>query len=839
MNESPHRAGPGAIGAEGQFQQSQSNKSSAQPQPETTAAVGHRQTTDGAARRFLRLILPEEGPYIAHINRQDGRKYNEFASTISELWAIIKVADDAGHTVYHACANFREARHNSKGTPSAPRQYGRTKLNARSAQALWLDVDAGPKKPYRDADEAWTAVKQFCKVAGLPLPLEARSGAGLHLYWPLEDLLPRTEWERYAAGLKVLCIKHGLQADHSRTTDISSVLRPPGTHHRKGEAKEVLSGLIVGPFPINTFSILLEHSNFDGTPRTGNRSTPAHAALPDYLKSLPKRGLAALALHNLDRAWGPASGEIIAEQCAQLREFRDKQGRIPEPQWYYGLGVLVHCEEGDRLAHAWSCGDPRYTPAETRERLDRAREFGPTTCDKFNDVNPAPCKRCPHWQKIKSPIRLGRNAERSSGAAASERGEAESTGQGDKRSNKTNTEDQQKQRHTNGGATQNPFSLRWHGEPDANGRRKWLVKNTIPETGVGLLSGQWGTFKTFIAIDLAGAVMIGDSFAGRSIKRRGGVLFLPAEGAGEIPIRLCGLIEAKFPGHKGKLAFAWIEGCPTLTVKGAIEQLTQIAKEAADQMRSEFGVELVLVIIDTMSAAAGFADENSSSEGQLAMNVLTELSRRTGAFCMACDHFGKAVETGTRGTSAKEAAADVVIACLGEKTLAGRIANTRIAIRKLRGGATGAETAYKPRIVDMGVDEDKEQITTCAIEWSPVTVAFASEASKGKEWPKSATVFRSALLTAIQLHGRKITPAADHPQVRAVELDTVRDEFNKRYPLDDGDRKNQMTKRRQVFKRSRTEAVSRELIGCREIEGKFMVWIVSPEDQGAAGKSSL
>ena len=46
-------------------------------------------------------------------------------------------------------------------------------------------------------------------------------------------------------------------------------------------------------------------------------------------------------------------------------------------------------------------------------------------------------------------------------------------------------------------------------------------------------------------------------------------------------------------------------------------------------MKAEFEVELTLIIVDTMSAAAGFTDENKSSEGQLAMNVLNDLSRRT------------------------------------------------------------------------------------------------------------------------------------------------------------------------------------------------------------------
>jgi hypothetical protein len=381
------------------------------------------------------------------------------------------------------------------------------------------------------------------------------------------------------------------------------------------------------------------------------------------------------------------------------------------------------------------------------------------------------------------------------------------------------------------------FPLRWHGGEDASLKRKWLVKNMLPETGAGLLSGQWGTFKTFIAIDLAGSVMTGGSFAGRPVKRKGGVLFMAAEGGSEVPIRIQGLVEAKYPG-RGKLPFAWVDSCPTLIEKGAIAQLEAIAIEAANKMRTEFGAELVLVLVDTMSAAAGFTDENKSSEGQQAMNVLNELSKRTGALVMACDHFGKAVETGTRGTSAKEAAADCIIACLGEKNTAGHVTNTRIAIRKLRGGATGAEIPFAARTVDMGLDEDNEHITTRVIDWVPVTVGPAQPTKTGKAWPKSATLFRSALLTVIQQHGVELIPLPDHPKVRAVELDKVREEFNRRSPPDEGDHNKALDKRRQVFRRSRSAAEEKGLIGCREIDGKFMVWAVNPED-GALDGSPL
>jgi bifunctional DNA primase/polymerase-like protein/AAA domain-containing protein/primase-like protein len=378
------------------------------------------------------------------------------------------------------------------------------------------------------------------------------------------------------------------------------------------------------------------------------------------------------------------------------------------------------------------------------------------------------------------------------------------------------------------------FALRWHGQEDLNAKRGWLVKQLLPKTGAGLISGQWGTAKTFVAIDLAVAVMTGNSFANRTVRRKGGVLFIAAEGASEVPIRLAGVVETKYPDHQSKLPFAWAEFCPPLTEPNATATLGSIAKQAADRMRTEFNEDLVLIVIDTMAAAAGFTDENSSAEGQKAMNVLNELSRYTGALVLACDHFGKLADTGTRGTSAKEASADVVIACLGDRSIAGSLSNSRIAVRKLRGGATGAQTAFSLRMVDMGVDEDYEAVTTCVIDWSAVTVPPPPlEKDKKSGWPKGATLFRECLMTVLQTHGRELAPIPNGPTLQAVELEAVHREFNERYPLDgDDDRQKQINRRRQVFKRSREDAVARKLVSGREIDGKFMIWLMTPPGPG-------
>jgi hypothetical protein len=197
---------------------------------------------DDASVKFLRLILPERGPYIAAIKnpRNRGFKPNEFAYTIEDLWTIIESADRDGYETYHACAAFKEARNDPSGTPDGRKRLGRTKHNASGAKSFWLDIDVGAGKQYATQQKAFDALAVFCRTLNLQPPIVVSSGAGLHVYWPLTRTLDPDTWKRYAEGLKRLCAEHDLFADPARTADISSVLRTPGTSNRKhGVARKV------------------------------------------------------------------------------------------------------------------------------------------------------------------------------------------------------------------------------------------------------------------------------------------------------------------------------------------------------------------------------------------------------------------------------------------------------------------------------------------------------------------------------------------------------------------------------------------------------------------------
>jgi hypothetical protein len=69
----------------------------------------------------------------------------------------------------------------------------------------------------------------------LPKPLIVFSGGGLHVYWPLTEAITKEQWQPVAKQLKALthCAAIRLLADDARTSDISSILRPIGTHNYK------------------------------------------------------------------------------------------------------------------------------------------------------------------------------------------------------------------------------------------------------------------------------------------------------------------------------------------------------------------------------------------------------------------------------------------------------------------------------------------------------------------------------------------------------------------------------------------------------------------------------
>ena len=110
----------------------------------------------------------------------------------------------------------------------------------------------------------------------------------------------------------------------------------------------------------------------------------------------------------------------------------------------------------------------------------------------------------------------------------------------------------------------------------------WLIDGLLPQEGVCLLTGQTGVGKTFIAIELAAAIIAGAAFAGKRVERPGSCIMIAREGAFEIPIRF----RAAANNHKRQadvrpqLPFGWLRECPPLIDPASLQKLCDMTVEA-------------------------------------------------------------------------------------------------------------------------------------------------------------------------------------------------------------------------------------------------------------------
>jgi hypothetical protein len=380
-----------------------------------------------------------------------------------------------------------------------------------------------------------------------------------------------------------------------------------------------------------------------------------------------------------------------------------------------------------------------------------------------------------------------------------------------------------------GKAEETPKTAGWqfhdNAEPEPT---RWLIKDILPETGAGLISGQWGSYKTTVALDIAVSVMTATPLAGRfRVKRPGGVIYFAVEGSGGLASRLTAAARAR--GIGDALPFAYRSDCPALTSQGAIGKLADMIEAASKHLQETFNVAPVLVFIDTIIGAARYThsgDENDAALAQKVMATLAGLSRRVGALVIGVDHFGKNLETGTRGSSAKEAHADVVIALLADRELSGVIANTRLALRKQREGLAGLELAFTPKTIEIGNDEDDEPVLRVVINWSDQPAL-----GKEKPWSKSLRLLQRILTAALIESGKSIRPFSDGPMVQACDLMIVRAEFYKQYVVADGTGQQKAEARKKAFQRVIAAAQSKGLVAIRDLAGTAFVWLVGATEE--------
>lgn len=331
---------------------------------------------------FLASILPDAGLRVVVVIGPRGVRHR-FFKTNEKAAQYIAEQDVEGNNVYHGCATYKTSENRTAG-------------NVHSARSFWMDVDVGSGKPYATIAEAVNGLRNFLTASGLPRPSVVRSGCGLHLYWTLESEVSPEEWVRTAQLLKDKARQCGFHAGAERTSDLASILRPVGAHHRKADPRlvELIYAGVLSRLS-DFHSVLGVAELNEDTLLAGHRPV----------------ALAALSVDNTELASQPTipprNADDVANECEHIRRFRDDTDtQMPEPLWRACLSVVRLCENGEEVAHEWSQNDSRYKRSETQAKLDRLDGIGPTLCNTFSTLDPAVCARCPLFGQIKTPLQV-------------------------------------------------------------------------------------------------------------------------------------------------------------------------------------------------------------------------------------------------------------------------------------------------------------------------------------------------------------------------------------------------------------------------------------------------
>lgn len=226
----------------------------------------------------------------------------------------------------------------------------------------------------------------------------------------------------------------------------------------------------------------------------------------------------------------------------------------------------------------------------------------------------------------------------------------------------------------------------------------WIIKGVLPKAGLGVVYGASGSGKSFVVLDMGMAIARGAEWRGRKVKQ-GRVAYIAAEGADGFRKRL-----AAYAQHSQ----VDLEGVPMVVLNAAPNLLEkQDAVDVAKGIKASGGADLI--IVDTFAQTTPGANENAGEDVGKALGYCKRIHESTGAMVLLIHHSGKDATKGARGWSGLRAACDAEIEVV--RTDTGRA----LKLTKSKDGEDGLEWGFDLDVVQLGVDEDLDPITSCVV----------------------------------------------------------------------------------------------------------------------------
>ena len=227
---------------------------------------------------------------------------------------------------------------------------------------------------------------------------------------------------------------------------------------------------------------------------------------------------------------------------------------------------------------------------------------------------------------------------------------------------------------------------------------RWRVRGVLPAEGLAAVAGPPGCGKSFLLLDLLGAVAEGREWFARRVEPCA-VTYCALEGEAGIAQRLQAY-RARYGGAPACMRF--------MAQPFTLLESPDIA-ELAEAIRAAGGAGGI-VAIDTLNRATVGADENDSRDMGRVIEGAKLLQAALGGLVLLVHHTGKDASRGLRGHSSLLAALDAVI----EVSRDGDRREWRTT--KAKDAGDGQAHAFRLEVVEVGTDEDNETVTSCVVE---------------------------------------------------------------------------------------------------------------------------
>lgn len=176
----------------------------------------------------------------------------------------------------------------------------------------------------------------------------------------------------------------------------------------------------------------------------------------------------------------------------------------------------------------------------------------------------------------------------------------------------------------------------------------WMIEGTVPQHGIVEIYGPWGSYKSFLTLDMALALSTGLPWAERPVAKPYRVLYVAGEGA--YGLRQRSKAWAASRGIEAIDNFAIVPAMPMFANDDDLRDFGDAVKAFAPEV----------FVFDTAAHAMAGLDENSQKDAGLFMARLYEVRDAFKAAVFIVHHSGKDDARGSRGSTAIPAAVDTL-----------------------------------------------------------------------------------------------------------------------------------------------------------------------------------